>query len=112
VYSISYNGSMKEILYYTTQDGKCPFLIWRNKLDNSIKSRIMKRLERIQDGNYGDCKKIDNNISELRYHFGSGYRIYFTERNDTLVILLCAGDKSSQSEDIKLAKLYFKDLER
>ncbi|RAI15277.1 MAG: addiction module killer protein [Candidatus Melainabacteria bacterium] len=53
---------------------------------------------------------MSNEIFELRFNFGSGYRIYFTEANDIIVILLCAGDKSTQVEDIKKAKKYLQDL--
>lgn len=72
--------------------------------------RIYKRLERLQEGNYGDFKIIDEEISELRFTFGSGYRIYFTEQDEIIVLLLCAGDKSTQSKDIQKAKMYLKEL--
>ena len=101
---------MKEILTYKTSTGKCPYETWFYKLDKNTQARIEKRLERVEEGNYGDFKKLDNDISELRFTFGSGYRIYFTEANNIIIILLCAGDKSSQTEDIKHAKKYLKDL--
>ena len=101
---------MKQILTYKTSTGKCPFDEWFYKLDKTAQARIEKRLERVEEGNYGDFKKIDNDISELRFTFGSGYRIYFTETNDIIVILLCAGDKSTQPNDIKKAKKYLTDL--
>ena len=78
-------------------------------LINLIK-RIKKRLERVEEGNYGDYKPLDKDISELRFKFGSGYRIYFTEANNVIIILLCAGDKSTQTDDIKKAKKYLNDL--
>lgn len=59
---------------------------------------------RIEQGNFGDCKKIDDEISEIRFMFGSGYRIYYTQINNTIVLLINGGDKSSQSKDIKNAK--------
>ncbi len=101
---------MKEILTYKTISGKCPYEEWFYKLDKTTQARIEKRIERIEEGNYGDFKKISNEIFELRFNFGSGYRIYFTEANDIIVILLCAGDKSTQLEDIKKAKKYLQDL--
>lgn len=107
---LDYNISMKNILTYKTSKGKCPYDEWFYKLDKSTQARIEKRLERVEEGNYGDFKKLDSDISELRFAFGSGYRIYFAETNDIIIILLCAGDKSSQADDIKKAKKYLKDL--
>ena len=101
---------MKEIRVYKTKSGKCPYDIWFLGLDKPIQARIYKRLERIQENNFGDCKKIDNEISELRFSFGAGYRIYYTEQDNVIIILLCAGDKSSQSDDIKKARKYLEDL--
>ena len=108
--SLDYNINMKEILTYKTKDGKCPFDIWMNSLDNSMKVRVSKRIERIEEGNYGDYKKLDSDISELRFKFGSGYRIYYTEVDNIIVILLCGGDKSTQLKDIETAKGYLQDL--
>jgi putative addiction module killer protein len=107
---LDYNNSMKQIVTYKTFTGKCPYEEWFYKLDKATQARIEKRLERLEEGNYGDFKKINNDLSELRFNFGSGYRIYFTETNDIIVILLCAGDKSSQQYDIKKAKNYLNDL--
>ena len=101
---------MKEIVAYKTSTGKCPYDEWFYKLDKTIQARIEKRMERVEEGNYGDYKKLDSDISELRFKFGAGYRIYFEEFNDIIVILLCAGDKSSQVDDIKKAKQYLEDL--
>lgn len=109
-WSLDYNNNMKEILTYKTEDGKCPFDIWMNSLDNSMKVRVSKRMERVQEGNYGDYKKLDSDISELRFKFGSGYRIYFAEVDNVIIILLCAGDKSTQAKDIEKAKEYLQDL--
>ena len=101
---------MKEIVAYKSSTGKCPYDEWFYKLDKTVQARIEKRLERVEEGNFGDCKKLDENISELRFKFGAGYRIYFAESNNVIIILLCAGDKSSQTEDIKKAKRYLEDL--
>ena len=101
---------MKQILVYKTSNGKCPYDDWFYKLDKAVQARIEKRLERVEEGNYGDFKKLDSDISELRFAFGSGYRIYFTETDNIIIILLCAGDKSTQKDDIKKAKKYLEDL--
>jgi len=86
------------------QDGKCPYLEWYEKLDKGIRRRIDMRIDNLEEGNYGDYKKISADLFELRCKFGSGYRIYFTEQDDVIVLILCAGDKSSQMKDIKKAK--------
>ncbi len=106
---IAHNINMKQIKYYVTDNEKCPFLIWLKSLDKSTSARIDSRLIRLTEGNYGDCKQIDTNISELRFKFGSGYRIYYTEENNTIILLLCAGDKKTQSKDVKKAKEYYNE---
>jgi len=81
------------------------FIKWAYDLkDNLIRARIAKRIARIADGNFGDHKFIGDKISELRLDFGPGYRIYYTQRENVIILLLCGGDKSTQSEDIKKAK--------
>ncbi len=65
---------------------------------------IVKRLERVSLGNFGDHKKIDSKVSELRIDYGPGYRIYYTQRGKEIVLLLIGGDKSSQKSDIQKAK--------
>lgn len=85
---------------------------WLNNLkDPTIRMRIRRRLDRLELGNLGDCKPVGEGVSELRLAFGSGYRIYFAEEDDVIIILLCAGDKSSQKNDIKTAKIYWHELE-
>lgn len=83
---------------------KTPFIEWIESLDKVTKSRIQSRLTRLLENNFGDHKKIDNEISELRLKFGSGYRIYYTEIDNVIVLLINGGDKSSQSKDIQKSK--------
>jgi len=72
--------------------------------DNETKFKIDKRIDRIRVGNFGDSKILGDNVWELRLNFGSGYRIYYTKRENIIIILLCGGDKSTQSKDIERAK--------
>ncbi len=81
---------------------------WINSLDKHTKSRIQSRLTRLLENNFGDHKKIDNEISELRLKFGAGYRIYYTEINKIVVLLINGGDKKTQTKDIDKQKLCLK----
>lgn len=96
---------MKQIKVLTVNN-KQPFYEWYNSLDKTAQIRITKRLSNLQCGHYGDFKIIDKDIKELRFAFNSGYRIYFYETGKTIILLLCGGDKSSQSSDIRKAKEY------
>ncbi len=85
---------------------------WLAKLkDRSAKIKILARLDRIENGNFGDYKQIDKNLFELRIFFGPGYRIYYTIRGNTIVILLTGGKKATQSKDIEKAKVLLNELE-
>jgi putative addiction module killer protein len=74
-------------------------------------TRIAKRIDRIAQGNFGDVQPVGEGVSELRFFFGPGYRVYFTQRGEVVVILLCGGDKGSQSQDIERAKALAKEIE-
>lgn len=78
---------------------------WFRKLKNfELKNIIIDRMSRVKLGNFGDCKNLKGNLFELRFNIQAGVRIYFTKKNGEIVLLLNAGDKSSQSEDIKKAR--------
>ena len=82
------------------------FRRWRNGLkDRRALGLIASRLDRLAWGHAGDAKPVGKGVSELRFRFGPGYRIYFMPHGETIVILLCGGDKSTQQADIKAAHL-------
>ena len=81
------------------------FLNWLKGLrDRNARARIAVRIDRIEEGNFGDHRSVGGGVSEIRVNVGQGYRIYYTIRNRTVVILLCGGDKSSQRRDISRAR--------
>ncbi len=81
------------------------FRRWRTRLrDRRVRALIASRLDRLAFGNAGDVRPVGQGISELRIDHGPGYRVYFQKRGNTIVILLCGGDKSTQAKDIKTAK--------
>ncbi|BAK33961.1 hypothetical protein MLP_09470 [Microlunatus phosphovorus NM-1] len=77
---------------------------WLQRLkDQRGKSRILRRLDRLAQGNPGDVRPIGKGLSELRLNVGPGYRIYYLQDGEVLILLLCGGDKSTQQKDIKKA---------
>jgi putative addiction module killer protein len=80
------------------------FQDWFNDLSDKLtKARIETRIDRLQEGNPGDVEPVGEGVSELRLHFGSGWRVYYTERHGEIILLLAGGKKSTQKRDIKLA---------
>jgi putative addiction module killer protein len=80
------------------------FSTWlRDLKDANAQARIQIRLERLASGNPGDVKPAGSGVSELRIDYGPGYRIYFLQRGEIVIILLCGGDKRTQARDIKRA---------
>lgn len=78
--------------------------------DSRLVAKVIARINQIRGGNFGDHKSVSNGVSELRIKYGPGYRIYYTIRGRIIVILLCAGDKSTQSKDIKKAQKLNKEV--
>lgn len=88
------------------------FLKWRRKLrDDKARAAIAARIGRLAEGFAGDVKAVGAGVMEMRIHYGPGYRIYFIRRGSEIVILLCGGDKASQSRDIEAAKMLAEEVE-
>ena len=79
--------------------------------DARARVRVLSRLTRVEGGNLGDHKPVGEDVSELRIDYGPGYRVYFTKRGSTIIVLLIGGDKSSQKQDIKRAIQLAQELE-
>lgn len=104
---------MYSIRKYQCSDGSIPFDDWINTFKNpKDRARLLKRLDKVQLGNLGDRASVGDGVFELREHFGSGYRIYYGMEKQTVILLLCGGDKSSQMKDINLAKQYWRDFKK
>lgn len=98
MYSILYTLYMNVI--YTTET----FDTWFNALrDKMAQKRVQARIKRAELGNFGDCQPIGEGVSEMRIHYGPGYRLYFMQQGIEMVVLLAGGDKSTQQADIRLA---------
>ena len=102
----------RTIRYYRTADDKQPARAFIESLDKKPKSVVELRLLKVELGTFGDSKSVGSKVHELRIDFGPGYRIYYSVvAKDTIVLLLAAGDKSSQAKDIKTAKENLADYE-
>lgn len=100
----------KQVIVYAKENGKEPFTEWLYGLRDVMgRKRILARVSRLQQGNYGDCESVGDGVSELRLFFGAGYRVYFGEKDGQIVVLLCGGDKSTQSKDIEQAKAFWQE---
>ena len=88
------------------------FSAWLSGLkDRRAQVKVLARVQRLAFGNFGDLRSVGEGVSEMRIHYGPGYRVYFTQRGTTVVILLCGGDKSTQDRDIRTSKAMARDLE-
>ena len=83
---------------------------YRSLRDQNAKARIDVRIRRVSLGNFGDVKSVGGGVRELRINYGPGYRVYFVQHGDVLVILLCGGDKRTQAKDIEAAKSMAKTI--
>ena len=88
-----------------------PFRKWLKNLKDRVgKALILKRIDRLAGGNPGDIKPIGGGCSEMRINYGPGYRVYYKDTGKEIILLLCGGDKSTQSKDIENAKELAKEI--
>jgi len=88
------------------------FVKWLTGLkDKKAKARLIARLDSAKLGNLGDCKSVGGGIREMRIHVGAGYRIYFAQRRNVVLLLLCGGSKANQSRDIERARRLLSQIE-
>ena len=101
----------KEVVAFRARNGQVPFEEWLNDLkDKRAVARILARLARVRHGNLGDCKPVGEGVSELRVDYGPGYRLYFGQKGNALIVLLRGGDKRTQDRDIRLAKQFWREF--
>ena len=98
-----------KVQQYRTAEGKQPVAAWLQEQSNTTQARVIARIDRLQSGLRGDWKTVGGALFELRLDFGPGYRVYCGQDGDALVILLCAGAKNTQQNDIRKAHEYWQD---
>ena len=104
---------LEKIRLYQTSTGKSPYEFWVEGLKD-VKARhiIRAKVDRLTYGLTGKCEPVGQGVFELKIYYGPGYRVYFGQDGQTIVILLSGGDKSTQSQDIEKAKFYWQDYKR
>lgn len=101
----------REVRNYITPEGRNPFRQWLTQLrDKRTRANIQRRIARLQEGNFGDYKRLGSDLYELRINYGPGYRIYFGTLTSRIVILLWGGHKGTQQQDIARAENYWNEL--
>jgi len=94
----------REVLHYVVDD-KDVFGDWLEGLKDVVgRAVILKRIDRVEEGNFGDHRSVGSGVWEIRIHYGPGYRVYYGEDGPRIVLLLCGGDKGTQKKDIRKAQ--------
>lgn len=103
----------KRLRVYLEPDGRAPFAEWIRSLhDRVIRQKIQARLARVRLGNLGTVRPVGEGVTEFIIAYGPGYRLYFGQDGEKIIILLVGGDKKSQQRDIKRAKEYWHDYKK
>lgn len=101
---------MKLVRYYRLPNQRVPFREWLTGLsDKPTRAAVLRRIDRLADGNFGDCRFLRNGVFELRIDVGPGYRVYFAQSGEAIVLLLCGGSKRTQGRDIDRAVGYWNE---
>ena len=104
---------MFEIQTYLSEEGDEPYAMWLASLsDRHTKARVVVRVSRMASGNLGDVKSVGKGVWEARIHHGPGYRLYYAQAAQRLILLLMGGNKATQPADIVLAQHYWTDWQR
>lgn len=104
---------MFKIRHYAPTSGFSIFTEWLRKIrDTQAKAAIIRRVNRVELGNFGDHKACREGVWELRIDVGPGYRVYYAQSGKTIILLLCGGDKRTQNSDITKACEYWRDWQR
>jgi len=106
-------GIANTLREYTDELGNSPYADWLKSLrDIKARARIIMQVDRIELGLFSDSRPIGEGLSEVRIHYGPGYRVYYGKAGKHIYLLLCGGDKLTQDRDIKRAKAYWQDHRR
>ena len=107
------NEIVWEIEYYVLSNDKQPFSEGLKKIrDMTTRTKIVKSINRMELGNFGDSRPVGNGVSELRLYYGPGYRVYYAKIDKATILILYVGDKSTQSDDIRDAKHYLSEYKK
>jgi putative addiction module killer protein len=102
----------RKAIEYKADSGKKPFSEWLLRLkDRKGRAVILRRINQAEEGNFGNHRDLHDGLFELKVPFGPGYRVYFGIDGDSLIVLLCGGDKGSQDRDIELARKFWADYQ-
>ena len=101
-----------EVIHYQTPWGVDLVRTWLEDLEGVTRNCILRRINRLGRGSFGDCRFCGEGVWVLRIDYGPGYRIYYARQGDTIIMLLCGGSKSTQARDIVKAIACWKDIKR